>query len=42
MPNQFPGAAGSDSPLYGEGHISLGEAMKRGAAELKKKSGSSR
>jgi len=37
-----PGSAGSDSPLYGEGHISLGEAMKRGAAELKKKSGSSR
>lgn len=29
------GSAGSDSPLYGEGTISLGEAMKRGAAKQK-------
>ena len=32
-----PGSAGSDSPLYGEGNISLGEAMKRGEARRKKK-----
>ncbi|MEC9093952.1 MAG: hypothetical protein VX438_14680, partial [Planctomycetota bacterium] len=31
------GSAGSDSPLYGEGNISLGEAMKRGEARRKKK-----
>ena len=31
------GSAGSDSPLYGEGTISLGEAMKRGAAEQQSK-----
>ncbi|MGB1706704.1 MAG: sulfatase/phosphatase domain-containing protein, partial [Rubripirellula sp.] len=30
-----PGSAGSDSPLYGEGTISLGESMKRGAARQK-------
>ncbi|MAI34345.1 MAG: hypothetical protein CBE00_09385, partial [Planctomycetaceae bacterium TMED240] len=29
------GSAGSDSPLYGEGTISLGEAMKRGATRQK-------
>ncbi|MFK8112264.1 MAG: sulfatase [Rubripirellula sp.] len=35
-----PGSAGSDSPLYGEGTVSLGEAMKRGEkrrAQQKKK-----
>lgn len=26
----LPGSAGSDSPLYGEGDVSLGEAMRRG------------
>jgi hypothetical protein len=31
------GSAGSDSPLYGEGNIPLGEAMKRGATQQKKK-----
>jgi choline-sulfatase len=28
-----PGSAGSDSPLYGEGNVSLGEAMKRAGAK---------
>ncbi len=28
----LPGSAGSDSPLYGEGDVSLEEAMRRGAA----------
>ena len=32
----LPGSAGSDSPLYGEGTISLQEAMKRGLQEQKK------
>ncbi|MGI9474417.1 MAG: sulfatase [Rubripirellula sp.] len=32
-----PGSAGSDSPLYGEGSISLGEAMKRGEQRRKSK-----
>ncbi len=32
----LPGSAGSDSPLYGEGDISLGEAMRRGLEQLKK------
>ena len=32
-----PGSAGSDSPLYGEGDITLGEAMKRGEQRRKSK-----
>jgi choline-sulfatase len=31
----LPGSSGSDSPLYGEGKISLQEAMKRGQQKLK-------
>lgn len=32
----LPGSSGSDSPLYGEGKISLQEAMKRGQQQLEK------
>lgn len=32
----LPGSAGSDSPLYGEGKISLQEAMQRGLEQLEK------
>lgn len=31
-----PGSSGSDSPLYGDGDVSLGEAMKRGGAKKQK------